>query len=433
MTYIYGATIGKRLVGIRVFSDELNQLTLSRIILRELVGKAVPFVLIFIGLAGGLYSQALPILGIIFLPIAFIGYVSILLTAFTKRKQALHDKIAKTVVVYKDPNKKMSRGVYIMVIVLVVLFFLAVIGILASIVLVSLNNARGKAQDAAVKSTVSSEIPAAILYADSRGSFSGFVPLYNNDSKIIACSERPVVNISPDGKNIALFGKLCSDPKKYFCADASLASEKVNNAEVDEQYVRSGISACKQNETLPMDKQRGNGEDNQELKKINTRRGYEKAMELLKDKEKLELKVIVFDDYTSIIPNKLQYIFTTDTKAITVGYDYVNDKTEILDESNLSDSADITSLKKDYPIVSDSIISAGLEGALELLEGNKDYNENKNANPEIFKFMIATTSSYDEKDGQGWKIIFSNGEKENRQSIGFSVNIDKNKVTLLPS
>jgi uncharacterized RDD family membrane protein YckC len=78
MTNNYQATLGKKAVGIMVISSKPERLTLNQVLLRETVGKIV---------------SALTIA---------IGYI---MAGFTEKKQALHDMIAGTVVVYKDSNK----------------------------------------------------------------------------------------------------------------------------------------------------------------------------------------------------------------------------------------------------------------------------------------------------------------------------------------
>ncbi|MDX9913801.1 MAG: RDD family protein [Candidatus Moranbacteria bacterium] len=126
MTDKYQATLGKKAMGIIVVAEDLNKLPLGKIILRETIGKIVS--------------------GIIF----GIGY---LMAAFTNKKRALHDIISGTVVIYKDPEAKTHRGVIIGVIVACILFAVVIMGILASIVLVSLSSAREKAMEKANNQT----------------------------------------------------------------------------------------------------------------------------------------------------------------------------------------------------------------------------------------------------------------------------------------
>ncbi len=137
LTHKYQATLGKRLCGLEVRSDDnVTKASLGYIILRETIGKFVS--------------------GIIFC----IGYIMI---AFTEKKQAAHDMIAKTVVVYKDPAKKSNTALIIIVGIVVIGAVLLILGVFASIVLVSLNSARNTAQNASIKAAVSATVPGAIL------------------------------------------------------------------------------------------------------------------------------------------------------------------------------------------------------------------------------------------------------------------------------
>lgn len=211
MTNKYQATLGKRALGLAVISDKSESLSLRQIIIRETIGKLISSITLGIG-----YMMA----------------------GFTEKKQALHDKVASTIVIYKDPNKKIKVWVWILV---AIFPFIIILGILASIVLVSLNSARGKAQNASVKSYLASAIPLAIVFNDERGSLLGFDPATDPGFNLNfpACSGRPIVNISPDGNQMAIFAKLCSDKKKYFCVDMENTGR-----EVDEVYALAGKSVC---------------------------------------------------------------------------------------------------------------------------------------------------------------------------------------------
>lgn len=103
LTYGMGATIGKRILGLKVISSKGEKLSFRQVVLRETLGK----------IASGL------ILG--------IGYI---MAGFTEKKEALHDKIAKTNVIYKNPNKKnnilniIPIFLFVFAMVMFVLFFI---------------------------------------------------------------------------------------------------------------------------------------------------------------------------------------------------------------------------------------------------------------------------------------------------------------------
>ncbi len=133
MLNTYQATLGKMAVGLKVTTIDGGKPTLGKLALREIVGKILD--LITIG----------------------IGY---LMVAFTEKKQGLHDKIADTVVVY-DPARK--RRFWIVVLSIMFAAGIPLIGIMASIVLVSTNSAKVKAQQVAAKAFGKSILPEIII------------------------------------------------------------------------------------------------------------------------------------------------------------------------------------------------------------------------------------------------------------------------------
>lgn len=146
MTNKYRATLGKKVVGIQVVSDKLEDLSLGQIILRETVGKIISAVILY------------------------VGYI---MAGFTQKKQALHDYITHSVVVYKDPSKSNRAGLIIGIIIAAILPAIAILGILSTVVLVSLNAAREKAKDAKIISNFNSiRTGVELYYASNNGSYS---------------------------------------------------------------------------------------------------------------------------------------------------------------------------------------------------------------------------------------------------------------------
>jgi uncharacterized RDD family membrane protein YckC len=188
LTHKYGATLGKRWLGLQVTAVGGAKLSLGKIILRETVGKIVSSIIISIGF---------------------------IIAAFTEKKQALHDFMAGSVVTYKNGQVKNNTTAIVVVAVIIGMFVaIAIIGMLSSVVLVSLNSARQKGSDAAIETNLRAMVPQALIYESNNNSFKGFTPM---PVSFPVCSGSPIVNISPDGKNIAFFARLCSEPNTYAC------------------------------------------------------------------------------------------------------------------------------------------------------------------------------------------------------------------------
>jgi type II secretory pathway pseudopilin PulG len=204
MTHYAGATLGKMLVGIRVQSDTFGRLSFGRVLLRETIGKFI---------SGLIFS---------------IGFI---IAGFTDRKRALHDMFAHSVVVYKNPEKPHGAGLVVGIIIATILPLIAILGILSSIVLVSLNTARQlgvaqkKGQDARVMELVSEmRASAEIYYGNNNNSYSiakGCSSGMFTDPNIQS-SLSSLTNNTPtcyaEGQSYAVSAPL-STPGSNFCVD----------------------------------------------------------------------------------------------------------------------------------------------------------------------------------------------------------------------
>lgn len=117
-------------------------------------------------------------------------------------------------------QKKFEKG-FTLVELLVVI---AIIGILASVVLASLNTARSKGSDAAIKSNLNNARAAAELFYDSNGnSYDGVCTSASGISLQIAGAESAngaiVVTCNDDANEYAVESQLVSSAAGFYCVD----------------------------------------------------------------------------------------------------------------------------------------------------------------------------------------------------------------------
>jgi prepilin-type N-terminal cleavage/methylation domain-containing protein len=101
------------------------------------------------------------------------------------------------------------------------LVVIAIIGILASIVLVSLGAARNKARDVAIRADLSSLRASAELFADPTSSYAGFCAVANGDVA------RAMAGI--EGNSIAAGDHDCNDGAAAWAACSKLAGDTGTN------------------------------------------------------------------------------------------------------------------------------------------------------------------------------------------------------------
>lgn len=200
----------------------------------------------FLALLGRTLARYIP-----FEPISFLFY-----GAYPTK--GWHDRLSRTLVVPKkltpeevlkiDPEKirkqKHDNAAGIIIVIIVGgLFFIAIIGILSSVVLASLNSARAKGQDAAIKATLSAvRAQAEIYYDDNLNSYDGLC--FDSQTNLLldkTSGEKSIDYVCNDSSSeYAISAPL--NENGYYCVD-STGNANVVNYGLTTQTSCSGIGS----------------------------------------------------------------------------------------------------------------------------------------------------------------------------------------------
>ncbi|EKE25109.1 MAG: hypothetical protein ACD_5C00291G0001 [uncultured bacterium] len=161
--------------------------------------------------------------------------------------------------------------------------------------------------------------------------------------------------------------------------------------------------------------------------KINTKFGYDKSLELIKNKGDFQL----VDIYSTKNPelkdfqNKIVYIFASDSGEVSTLYDYSDGTVIIKEESAKKDAL------AQFKGVPDSMVVFGVENVFDVLEENSDFTNYKNQNPQLFdNYMI--TVQHSEDFGWEWRYVVNQLEADSKpRMLVFAINPETQKVTLL--
>lgn len=115
--------------------------------------------------------------------------------------------------------KKSNKQVWIIIALVGCLPLLAIVGILAAMVLVSLNGARDKAKDAQIKSLVAQAATQAEVYFDAKNTYKGFAINSQVQNQATTNNSRIILQGLTD-KTYVIYAKLPSTDK-LFCADTN--------------------------------------------------------------------------------------------------------------------------------------------------------------------------------------------------------------------
>ena len=221
MTYKYQATLGKKVVGIRVIPEENEDFSFGKVLVRETIGRILSGIL----------------LG--------FGYWMV---GFSKRKQGWHDKFAGTVVVYVSHSrtKGFLMGFSIVVISVILMFFLTF-----SFLKIASSD-QGAKDDVSVAMAISKKLPEIVDYYKNNGTFNGY-----KFSEILlpVCAGEPIIKVSPNGKRIAINVRNCNKIRKanadYRCVLVDIENSSTQEKSkfddfnsVSEVFAKDGPASC---------------------------------------------------------------------------------------------------------------------------------------------------------------------------------------------
>lgn len=192
MVGAYQATLGKMAVGLRIQRTEGEKMGYGRAALREIVGRFISFITLF------------------------IGYLMVI---WTEKKQGLHDKIADTVVIEVDPTKsktiwKVFGGIYVF---LPILFIFGTVLALNLFGLGIIYTIRTNATDANIQSRISTvAMQAEIYFENSTTGYQGFCVSSEALTELSAASSA--------GTRGSTTSYVCNDNTESFAASVPLKS-----------------------------------------------------------------------------------------------------------------------------------------------------------------------------------------------------------------
>ena len=131
--------------------------------------------------------------------------------------------------------KKSNKQVWIIIALVGCLPLLAIVGILAAMVLVSLSGARDKAKDAQIKSLVNSTVAQAEVYFDTKNTYKGFTIDPQAQSQATTYNSKIILQGLSD-KTYVIYAKLPSSDK-LFCTDA-------NNHDIEIATILPSKTSC---------------------------------------------------------------------------------------------------------------------------------------------------------------------------------------------